>query len=81
MADQRYDDIVITRGAPRVDEAPEYALIEIALLCDMAGGYFISQDVIFIGLDQGDEAIYYRVVGWNCDEKALVVQRWTDSTD
>jgi hypothetical protein len=80
MADQEYVSIVLTRTTPRVDVAPETALVSVQLLRDMGGGYFVGPDVIFVGHDPDGVAVYYQIVGWHPTEKALIVRRYTDLT-
>ena len=73
MADQEYGDVVVTHIAPRVDAAPERALLSVAFLRDMHGMFMTGPDTLYVGHDAADQPVCYRITGWSAEHQSLIV--------
>lgn len=67
------DDIIV-HVKVIVEQSPPRALVTLALLqqADQLGMQVLGPDEIRVGTDP---AVYYQVVGWDADAKALIVAR------
>jgi hypothetical protein len=70
-----YGNIVVTVRAPTVDDAPDRALITLALIAHPNSHLWIQGDRIYVGHNPDGKPIYYRVTGWEPDPGALIVER------
>lgn len=70
-----YEHVQVTRTVPIITAAPARALMSAAMLRTIDSVYWYTPDVVYLGDDPGHRPVYYRVVGWDTDHKALIIER------
>lgn len=77
---ERFEQVVITGQIPRVEAAPARSLLSVKLLRDAIRMPMIGGDTLHVGNDEHGDPVLYRIVGWSAPERALIIERVTDST-
>lgn len=75
-----FGGIEVIRVEPRliVTAAPDRALITLEVLAySSPDRLFVSGDTLYLGSDRDRCEVSYRVVGWDAEAKALIVERLT----
>jgi hypothetical protein len=73
-------ELIITRKQPLVIEAPDLTLMSVGLLHSIDSARIIGSDKVYVGEDDDDEHVLYRIVGWDSARCALILRRWSKAT-
>lgn len=72
-AADRYGYLRIAYPQPVVEEAPAHVLIALSMFT--RPGLTLYGDLVCVGSDAAGQRVWYRITGWDADQRALVAVR------
>jgi hypothetical protein len=75
----RYGDLIVRQVEPKfiVEQAPDRTLMSLSVIqaADERALFIAGGHTVYVGYDAGGPEIVYQVVGWDAEQRALILER------